>query len=573
MPNATTAAGYGTLFMLFILIAASVWLGMAAQRVVERGSFMKGYFLGNRGLGAWTLALTATVQSGGTFMGFPSLVYSHGWIVALWICGYMIVPISGFALLGKRLAHLSRRTGAITVPDLFRERYGSPTVGLVAMLFILFYMTFMMVAQFKAGGIIMKVAWPGAHEMSLAENASAGLDYYYYLGLTIFALTVVGYTLIGGFLAAVWTDLFQSVMMLLGVMMLLLLLLPASGGMENATNKAVAEIDKMEVAKLEKAALASDPSGQLTEEKRAEIAHEARTRATRFATGPGYAPDGREFLPVSLAFSFFFVWVFSGVGSPSGVVRVMASSSTTQIRRSIVLLSVYNMMIYIPLVMICVCGRSLIPALAKSDEIIPQLTLKVTDHLPGGSLLAGLILTAPFGAVMATVSGYLVVIASALVRDVYQRFVRPDATRREVRLLTYAVMIVVGIIAFVANLRPVEYLQAIVVFCGTGGATTFVVPLLMSCYWRRATSAGCIAAMLTGGLSTITLYVTGFLSPFDQKIGNLTKFRPYFLLDLDPIVWGLLASLLAGVIVTLRTRPPAEERVSRLFDTPAEPSK
>ena len=80
--------------MLFI--AASVWLGTLAQKVVERSEFIQGYFQGNRGLGAWTIALTATVQSGGTFMGFPSLVYTHGWIVALWIGSYMVVPITGF---------------------------------------------------------------------------------------------------------------------------------------------------------------------------------------------------------------------------------------------------------------------------------------------------------------------------------------------------------------------------------------------------------------------------------------------------------------------------------------------
>src|SRR5882672_3352739 len=99
--DAAVTGGYGTLAMLLIVIAVSVWLGTQAQKAVERGGFMKGYFLGNRGLGAWALALTATVQSGGTFMGFPALVYTHGWIVALWIAGYMVVPLSGFAILAK----------------------------------------------------------------------------------------------------------------------------------------------------------------------------------------------------------------------------------------------------------------------------------------------------------------------------------------------------------------------------------------------------------------------------------------------------------------------------------------
>src|SRR5438552_7429305 len=162
MGDPATSAGVGTLLMLLLMIAASVWLGTVAQRVVERGNFMKSYFLGNRGLGSWTLALTATVQSGGTFMGFPSLVYSNGWVVALWISSYMVVPLTGFAVLAKRFAQLSRRTGAITVPDLFDARFGDRRVGLVASILIISFMTFLMIAQFKAGAIVMKLSWPGS---------------------------------------------------------------------------------------------------------------------------------------------------------------------------------------------------------------------------------------------------------------------------------------------------------------------------------------------------------------------------------------------------------------------------
>ena len=127
MNDPAASPGYGALVALLLVIAISVWIGTQAQKAVARGTFLTGFFLGNRGLGAWALALTATVQSGGTFMGYPSLIYSHGWIVGLWIASYMLVPLSGFAVLGKRLAQLSHRTGAITVPDLFPR--GSPARG------------------------------------------------------------------------------------------------------------------------------------------------------------------------------------------------------------------------------------------------------------------------------------------------------------------------------------------------------------------------------------------------------------------------------------------------------------
>jgi SSS family solute:Na+ symporter/sodium/pantothenate symporter len=301
-----------------------------------------------------------------------------------------------------------------------------------------------------------------------------------------------------------------------------------------------------------------------------------KTGSSAIAFGPGYDPkgEGREYLPLGLAFSFFWVWVYSGVGSPAGMVRVMAGKSTEVIRKSIFLLSGYNFLIYLPLVIICICGRALIPNLAPgtTDEIIPQLALKTTQGLPGGSFVAGLILAAPFGAVMATVSSYLVVIASGLVRDVYQRFINPQAGTHDLRRLSYLAMIVIGAVAVAANIKPVAYLQAIVVFSGTGAAATFCVPALMLAYWRRATVAGMLSSMLGGAGTMVALYSLGFAGVGARHlIGPVTSFRPYFLLDLDPLLWGLAVSLVAGVVVSLCTVPPEDKLVSRLFDAEPKP--
>ena len=524
-----TSPGVATLVALAVFLVVSILLGSLAQRAIHRGSFMQGYFLGNRGLGAWALALTATVQSGGTFMGYPSLIYSYGWVVALWIASYMVVPITGFGVLAKRLAQLSRRSGAITIPDLFRERFASPAAGLVSSLLILFILSFMMVAQFKAGASIMRVVWPTVATAKGAALAAPGIDGTYLIGLSIFAITVVGYTTAGGFLAAVWTDLFQSVLMWLGVLLLLVLTLWHVGSPADATIRAV------------------------------------ENTSPQFALPPGHAPDGRQFLSQGLAISFFFVWTFGGMGSPATLVRLMAVKDTQTIRRSIFLLSVYNVMIYIPLMIICVAARSVMPDLAVSDEVIPRMAVWTTRDLWGGPLLAGLILVAPFGAVMATVSSYLVVIASGVVRDIYQRLLRVDATERELRWLTYAVMATVGLIAFLANLRPVTYLQAIVVFCSSSGASSFVVPAIMAAYWRRATAAGAVAAMLSGAGMCLALLIAGSFTA-DPLLGPATSFRSYYIAGMEPVVWGLLASALAGISVSLLTRPPPTAHVSKLFD-------
>ena len=127
-----------TIYIVGVFVLA--WL---SNRVLQSKSFLSEYFLGSRSLGVWAFALTfaATSSSGGSFIGFPSLVYSHGWIVALWIASYMIVPIVSMGLLAKRINQVARKTGAITIPDLIRDRLNSPAVGTLATILIVFFMS------------------------------------------------------------------------------------------------------------------------------------------------------------------------------------------------------------------------------------------------------------------------------------------------------------------------------------------------------------------------------------------------------------------------------------------------
>lgn len=174
---------------------------------------------------------------------------------------------------------------------------------------------------------------------------------------------------------------------------------------------------------------------------------------------------------------------------------------------------------------------------------------------------------------MSTVSSYLVVLSSGMVRDIYQRFFRPQATPMELRKAAYAAMIFAGSVAVVVNISPVAYLQAFIVFSATGSAATFLFPAIMACYWRRATVPGIISSMLTGGLTVLTLYLLGIFGYTPtQPIGQLTKFHPYYLLGLDPFLWGLLASGTFGLGVSLLTTPPDPKLIAKMFDAEGSPA-
>ena len=91
--------------LLALIVLAVFGLAALSRRLLRSREFLKEYFLGSRSLGVWALALTfaATSASGGSFTGFPSLIYMHGWVLALWIGSYMIFPICTMGLLGKRI--------------------------------------------------------------------------------------------------------------------------------------------------------------------------------------------------------------------------------------------------------------------------------------------------------------------------------------------------------------------------------------------------------------------------------------------------------------------------------------
>ena len=124
----TALVSFG-IYLVFVFVLAAV-----ANREGKGKSFLSEYFLGSRGIGVWAFAFTyaATSASGGSFMGFPSLIYTHGWVLAWWIAGYMVVPLVALGLLAKRINQVGRIAGAITVPELLRRRFASNAVGNVA---------------------------------------------------------------------------------------------------------------------------------------------------------------------------------------------------------------------------------------------------------------------------------------------------------------------------------------------------------------------------------------------------------------------------------------------------------
>ena len=620
------SGGSAALYTFVGYIMAVFVLAWAANRLLKERSFLSEYFLGSRSLGVWAFALTfaATSASGGSFTGFPSKIYSHGWVLALWIGSYMVVPICMMGLIGKRINQVARISGAITVPDVLRDRFQSPAFGLMATALIVFFMAFNLVAQCKAGSLILKTLLEGVdafQQLALSLGAvvgdsgyCAGVDPQYLLCLMVFGLVVVVYTAYGGFHAVVWTDVMQGVVMVVGVVIMLPLALYQVGGLEKATKDmaqmlppergtatlrtadgayvvpagawlqtegrvlrtaaaavipaagAVEGVAVLEIATPHEVERLLGESGRFAEHAIVQVEDIATAPHAygsdvpgSYVSGPGPsrgAADG--FLPLSLAVSFFFMWAIAGTGQPSNFVRLMAFDSARTLRFSIATVAVHYSLIYFPLIIIFCCARILLPGMeAESDRIMPAMVVFLTDNA-GVAWLGGLLVAAPFAAVMSTVDSFLLMISSALVRDVYQRNVRPDVSEENLRKLSYLCTVCIGVGAVVASVNPPQFLQDIIVYTGSGLAACFLGPVVFALYWPRATAGGCMVGMAGGFLVHLSLYAAG-------SVVNGSFFVPVRVLNMDPILWGLGASFVATYVGCLVTGEPEEGLVRKYF--------
>jgi sodium/pantothenate symporter len=686
---AAADSGSAVLITFLIYIMVVFFIAWASNRLLKGKNFLSEYFLGSRGLGVWAFALTlaATSSSGGSFMGFPSKIYTHGWSLGLWIGSYMVVPICVMGILGKRINQVARLSGSITVPDILRDRFRSVAFGLIAVSLIVFFMTFNLVAQFKGGSEILRTLLKPIDAFS---DVASGLPTWftglssqgseYLLCLLVFGLAVIVYTTYGGFHAVVWTDVMQGIVMVVGVMIMLPLAIyqagtavqntqpevaaKATSSLESVTRRMATMIpprkgtatftlvdpeaaddqrvlpsgswifvageadtpgrlfkvakgytlaegssslvseDKDGNGRLDKAQEGQPGKGEdlngnnvldpeiweivdpndivqvqkrLEEEKETDnltgvftlsdiavndYAYGAKpAERGSYVSGPGPHRDNVSgFLPLSLAISFFFMWAISGTGQPSNMVRLMAFKDTPTLRRSIFTVAIYYTLIYFPLVIIFCCARVLIPGMeSEPDRIMPQMAIELTQNI-GMGWMAGLLIAAPFAAVMSTVDSFLLMISSALVRDIYQRNLNPKATERKLKQLSYLFTMLVGLGALLGAMNPPEFLQDIIVYTGSGLASCFLAAVVYSLFWPRSNSQGCIAAMLSGFGAHLSLYLIGFLRG--------TGFTPYSVWGMDPVVIGLLVSFLVGYLVTISTQPPPTDLVRKYFCKP-----
>ena len=148
-----TGGNLFALVPLLLFMAFMVAIGFWVRSRAERGDFVSQYFIGNRKLGGFVLAMTtvATYSSVSSFVGGPGMAWKigFGWIYMAVVQVTAIFLVLG--IFGKRVALLSRRFHAVTVVDIIRERFESNGLAALAAFIIVLFFCGTMTAQFVGG--------------------------------------------------------------------------------------------------------------------------------------------------------------------------------------------------------------------------------------------------------------------------------------------------------------------------------------------------------------------------------------------------------------------------------------
>ncbi|HDX1108361.1 sodium/pantothenate symporter [Pasteurella multocida] len=438
---------YSILIPLFLYLCFVFAVAYYAYAKRQKGSFLSEYYVGNRSMSGFVLAMTtaATYVGASSFIGGPGAAYKFG---LGWVLLAMIqVPVVLFTLgvLGKKFAMWAREHKSLTINDILFSRYKSPTIVLLASLSLLFSFFIMMAVQFIGVGRLLETT----------------LNIDYRLSVLIFATTVGIYTFIGGFRAVVLTDTIQGLIMMIGTFLLLLGVIYAGGGVSQI-------IDTLETI---------DP---------------------RLIT-----PYGIEARPLDFTFmaSFWVLVCFGLLGLPHTVIRAMSYKNSKALHSGIVIGTVVIALLMLGMHLAGALGRAVVPELSVTDKIIPTLMIQV---LP--PVVAGIFLAAPMAAIMSSIDSMLIQASSTLIKDLYLRF-KPEQIRNErrVKILSTVATLFMTVLVTVATLNPPDMLIWLNLFALGGLETTFLWVMLLGLYWQKANAYGAVCSMIVGLGSYVTL--------------------------------------------------------------------
>ena len=341
--------------------------------------------------------------------------------------------------------------------------------------------------QFRGGGWVLNIITEG----KIDEKQ----------GIIIVAVFVITYTLLAGMLSVAHLDIFNGIIMITGIFLAIPFLIHHVGGLDYI----VANVTPRKNSIL----------GNMT-----------------WIQAMGY------FVPTLLL----------ALGNGNMYQRFFSAKNEKEAKKSVIGWVIGVILLGIALQSLAVVGSSYFKGLEaeESGKIILFVAHKGVPVAVGCTLMVAIV-----AIIISTANSFLLVPATNVIRDIYQRFINPDLPDKKMILYSRLTVVVLGLIAYsLISFFPRILDAAYAAYTVYGAGIT---PALMAVFfWKRATTAGGVLSML-GGMTTTVIWEI------------INKVQGHLPLGMPTIYPALICSLSLLIAVSLFTQKPSPEKWRPFF--------
>ncbi len=472
-----------TLLGFILYLTLMLVFGLATYR---KNKSHEDYFLGSRKLNPLLVAFSERTsgESAWLLLGLPGAALSVGFAEGWTVLGCVGGIIFSWFVIAKDLRIQTEKYDSITLPNFIASKFSrsaddkySSAIRILSILIIIFFFTFYLAAQFLAAGKVLFATF----------GIPAGI------GMIIGASIIILYTMMGGFLAVVWTDLVQGLIMIIA-----LIVLPIVGLIElNDQGLSLA------------AALESAGDGFMS------------------------LSGGKTGWAAAALIVGGLSWGLGYMGQPHLVTKFMAIRTPGEIKQGRRIAIAWAIPAFFGAMMIGIIGLA-IYGRGEFSDIEHVMPFMATQLLP--AWIAGIIISGAIAAMMSTADSQLLVISSSIIEDFYHKTLKRNVNEKGLLKMSRAITLLVGLIGFLMAYSSEKYIYTLVSYAWAGLGSSFGPALLLILKWKKVTAAGVLAGMITGTISTV-IWIT-----FDELDAFISvRFISFVLAFLAIIVvslWG-----------------------------------
>lgn len=489
-----------SIIIFFTFIAITLYITYWAAKKTKTTSE---FYAADRSISGFQngLALAGDYMSAASFLGIAGMVSLKGYDGLIYSIGFLV----GWPLVMFLIAEPLRNLGKFTFADVVAFRLRQKPVRIASSFGSLATIVFYLIAQMVGAGSLITILF--------------GLPYE--LAVIVVGVVMISYVLFGGMLATTWVQIIKACLLLGGATLLVIMTLSY---------------------------FAMNPI---------ELFNQAATKYTDSVLSPGgFVKNPWDAISLGIAL------ILGTAGLPHILMRFFTVPDAKQARKSVFIATGFIGYFYILTFAIgfgamVLVGQDVITHFDKGGNMAALLLAESV----GGSFFLGFIAAVAFATILAVVAGLTLSGASTLSHDLYVNVIKKGKSDEagEVKVAKYATLLI-GILAIVLGFVFKGQNVAFMVGLAFAIAASANFPsLILSIVWKKFTTKGSVASIVTGAGLAIILII---FSPtvWVDIFKNETAVFPLK----NPALISMTAAFLAGIIVSLLT--PEEDAQKKFED-------